>query len=500
MALDFLIQALATTFEPINFLTLIVSVFFGLLVGMLPGLTSTMAVALLTGLTFSLSKETALVSLIGVYVGSISGGCQSAILLNIPGTPASAATAMDGYPLSRQGKAGLAIFLAAGASALGTIISVICVLTLTPFLSTIGLSFQTYEFFLLALFGIVICGNLASGGDSLKGWMSGFLGLIISQVGLDTVGAYPRFSFGILNLKAGIQLIPMMIALFGFPEIIRSFKKETKKVMPATKLNISEGLPILLKNGFAIIRSSLMGVFVGIIPGVGEDVGGWLSYWASKTVSKKPEEFGKGSYTGVISSEAGNNACVGGAIIPVLSLAVPGSTSAAVLLAAFWMHGYRPGPLLMRETPEFLYQISVFLLISSVAMFFIALLVSKITVKILSIKKEALMPIIFVFCGIGSYVIRGNFFDINIMFIFGIAGFLLSYAKFPAAPFLLGVVLGNMADSNLRRALKLSEGSLAPFFTRPISLFFVIVIAFLVISQLKFFKRIVAKFRKERSA
>ncbi len=500
MALQYLAEALMILFTPINFSTLILAVFFGLLVGMLPGLTSTMAVALLTGLTFSLSKNTALISLIGVYVGSISGGCQSAILLNIPETPASAATAMDGFPLSQHGKAGLAIFLAAAASALGTILSVLCVLTLTPSLSTVGLKFQTYEFFLLALFGIVICGNLASGGDALKGWMSGFLGLIISQVGLDTVGAYSRFSFGILNLKAGIQLIPMMIALFGFPEILRSFMKEDRKILATTKFNIAEGLPILLKNSIAIIRSSLIGVFVGIIPGVGEDVGGWLSYWASKTTSKHPDEFGKGAYAGVISAEAGNNACVGGAVIPVMSLAVPGSTSAAVLLAAFWMHGFRPGPLLMRETPEFLYQISIYLLMSSIVMFFIALFVSKFTVKILSLKKETLMPIIFTFCVIGSFVIRGNFFDIKLMFIFGIMGFLLSYAKFPAAPFLLGVVLGNMADSNLRRALRLSKGSLMPFFTRPISLFFVIVIAFLIISQFKFFKSFIAKFKKERVA
>lgn len=490
MAVNYLLQAMQIVMSPINFLTLIISVFFGLIVGMLPGLTSTMAVALLTGLTFSLSKETAIVSLIGVYVGSISGGCQSAILLNIPGTPASAATAMDGHPLSKQGNAGLAIFTATAASALGTIISVVCVLTLTPFLSGVGLKFQTYEFFLLALFGIVICGNLASNGDPLKGWMAGFMGLLVAQVGLDTVGAYSRFSFGVLNLKAGLQLIPMMIALFGFPEILRSFQKDEGNILEMTKMNIKEGLLLIKKNIATIVRSSLIGVFVGIVPGVGEDIGGWLSYWATKTLSKKPEKFGKGAYEGVISAESGNNACVGGAVIPVLSLAVPGSTSAAVLLAAFWLHGYRPGPLLMSETPEFLYQVAIYLFVSSIAMFFLALLVSKITVKILSLKKETLMPSIFVFCVLGSYVIRGSFFDIKVMFIFGIIGFLLSYAKFPAAPFLLGLVLGNMADSNLRRGLKLSDGSLLPYITRPICLFFVIVIACLILSQFGVFNKL----------
>lgn len=219
----------------------------------------------------------------------------------------------------------------------------------------------------------------------------------------------------------------------------------------------------------------------------------WLSYWATKTFSKTPEKFGKGAYEGVISAETGNNACVGGAVIPVLSLAVPGSTSAAVLLAAFWLHGYRPGPLLMSETPEFLYQISIYLLLSSVAMFFLALLVAKFTVKILSLKKETLMPIIFVFCVLGSFVIRSNFFDLKVMFVFGIIGFLLSYAKFPAAPFLLGLVLGNMADSNLRRGLKLSRGSLLPYLTRPICLFFVVVIAVLILSQFGVFKKLFKK-------
>jgi len=499
MALQYLLQALQSAFSPINLLTLIISVTFGLIVGMLPGLTSTMAVALLTGLTFSLSKETAIISLMGVYVGSISGGCQSAILLNIPGTPASAATAMDGYPLNKQGKAGLAIFLATAASALGTIISVICVLSLTPFLSGIGLKFQSYEYFLLALFGVIICGNLASNGDALKGWIAGLVGLLIAMVGLDTIGAYPRFSFGMLNLKAGLQLIPLMIALFGFPEILKVFRKSQEQISGMTPLNIKEGIAILKKNIVNIIRSALIGVFVGIVPGVGEDVGGWLSYWATKSTSKKPEGFGKGEPAGVIAAETGNNSCIGGAIIPVLSLAVPGSTSAAVLLAAFYLHGYRPGPLLMTDSPNFLYEISIYLLLASIVMFIVALVVARFTVKILSLKKETLIPIIFVFCIIGSFLVRGNYFDIKLMFVFGFIGFLLMYVKLPAAPLLLGMVLGTMGDSNLRRALKLSGGSIVPFFTRPISLFFVIVILFLILSQFGIFKKLFKKKEKNEA-
>ena len=475
--------------DPLNFGILVLSTFVGLVMGMLPGLSATMAIALLTGITYSLPGTTALISLVAVYVGSISGGCQSAILLNIPGTPASAATASDGFPLANQGKAGLGIFLATSASCIGTLLSVVCVLTLTPILTSISLKFGSWEFFLLAIFGVVICGNLTSKGNAVKGWVGGLLGLLVSQVGLDTVSAYPRFSYDNANLMGGLQLIPIMIGLFGFPEIINAFKKSESKIMKMSPLDVWEGVKILARNKVAMIRSSLIGVGVGIIPGVGEDVGGWLSYWATKSNSKDPESFGKGNPDGIVSAETGNNACIGGAIIPVMSLAVPGSAPAAVLLAAFMMHGYRPGPLLMTETPEFLYQICVFLAVSAVVMWALALGIARFTVKILGIKKELLMPIIYVLCVVGAYVINNTIFDIKVMFVFGILGFFLAAMNYPAAPFLLGVILGPMADSNLRRALTISEGSIMPMLERPICWVFLIMIVGLLLSQTGLFKK-----------
>ena len=475
--------------DPLNFGILVLSTFVGLIMGMLPGLSATMAIALLTGITYSLPGTTALISLIGVYVGSISGGCQSAILLNIPGTPASAATASDGFPMANQGKAGLAIFLATSASCIGTLLSVVCVLTLTPVLTSISLKFGSWEFFLLAIFGVVICGNLTAQGNAIKGWIGGLLGLIVSQVGLDTLSAYPRFSYDNASLMGGLQLIPIMIGLFGFPEIINAFKKSESKIMKMSPFDVWEGVKILAHNKVAMIRSSLIGVGVGIIPGVGEDVGGWLSYWATKSNSKDPGSFGKGNPNGIVSAEAGNNACIGGAIIPVMSLAVPGSAPAAVLLAAFMMHGYRPGPLLMTETPEFLYQICIFLAVSAVVMWLLALCIARFTVKILGIKKELLMPIIYVLCVVGAYVINNTIFDIKVMFVFGILGFFLSSMHYPAAPFLLGVILGPMADSNLRRALTLSEGSIMPMLDRPICWIFLIMIVGLILSQTGLFKK-----------
>lgn len=493
MALQYLVTAIATVFTPANLVALIASSAAGLIMGVLPGLSATMAVALLTGLTYNLSTQTALISLLGIYVGAISGGCQSAILLNIPGTPASASTALDGHPLAMEGKGGLAIFLATTSSCLGTIISVIFVLTLTPLLTSLALEFTSWEFFLLSIFGILICGAITAQGKAVKGWISGVIGLLVAQVGLDTVDTFPRFCYGNVNLMATIQLIPVMIGLFGFPEIVRAFgAKDGGEVLQMTKFKMRDGFKTIGKNIGALVRSACIGVGVGIIPGVGEDVGGWLSYWASKSSSKDPEKFGKGEVKGVISAETGNNACIGGAIIPVLSLAVPGSAPAAVLLAAFLMHGYRPGPLLTTESPDFVYNVGIYLIFASISMWIVAQILSKAIVRVLKVNKKILMPIIFCLCIIGSYLINYNLFDVKVMFVFGIVGLLLSYMDCPSAPFLLGVILGPMTDSNLRRALRLSDGSFAPMFHRPICIIFLIVIILMILSQLGVFRKIKA--------
>ncbi len=500
MATDYLIAALITVCSPYNLIVLVLSTASGLLMGMLPGLSATMAIALLTGLTYNFPTQSALISLLGVYVGAISGGCQSAILLNIPGTPASAATALDGFPMAQRGEGGLAIFLATTSSCLGTFISVIFVLTLTPVLTQFALKFTSWEFFLLSIFGIMICGSITSKGNALKGWMSGIIGLLIAQVGMDTLDTFPRFSYGNVNLMSTIQLIPVMIGLFGFPEIVKSFvKDEQVKDIGITKFEPKKGFKLIGKHIVAIIRSAAIGVGVGIIPGVGEDTGGWLSYWASKENSSDQESFGKGNPLGIISAEAGNNACIGGAIIPVLSLAVPGSAPAAVLLAAFLMHGYRPGPLLMSESPSFVYNVCVYLMFASVAMWLIALIISHGTVRLLGLKKKILMPIIYTLCVIGAYLIHYNMFDVKIMFVFGMIGILIMNLDMPAAPFLLGVILGPMADSNLRRGLKLSNGSLLPIIQKPICIFFLLIIIFMILQQVGVIDSLLSKRKKNGS-
>ncbi len=496
MVWDYIAAAFSVVFTPYGFIALTISVFLGLIFGMLPGLTATMAVALLTGLTYSFDGPLAVMVLIGVYIGAISGGCQSAILINIPGTPASAATAVDGYPLARQGKGGLAIFVSNISSFSGTMLSVLYLILFTPLLTSAALKFNSHEMFLLAVFGIVICGNLTSGGRPIKGWISGFVGLLISQVGRDTVGSFARFTFGNMNLTGGISLLPVMIGLFGFPEIVNAFSAAKRALVKSQKYSAKEGFAIYRRNWLNVLRSSVLGAIMGAIPGVGEDTGGWLSYWAQKKSSRNPEMYGKGCIDGVVSSETGNNAAIGGAIIPVLSLAIPGSAPAAVLLAAFWMHGYRPGPLLMTDTPEFLYYVVVFMVVSSLLMWLIASNMSKLTVRVLQIDQRILMPAIFVCCVIGAFVVNNRVFDVKLMFVFGLIGVAMSYMKYPSAPFLLGVILGNMADENLRRALILHNGSIAPFFTRPISIFFIVFILALVLPQFAFFRNMTAPVKK----
>jgi putative tricarboxylic transport membrane protein len=307
------------------------------------------------------------------------------------------------------------------------------------------------------------------------------------MVGLDGLHGYPRFSFNNTDIMAGFSLIPIMIGLFGFPEIVAAFKRSRQVVGQLSRVDYREGTRTLIKNWENIIRSIFIGVVVGIIPGVGEDTAGWLSYWAAKLRSKTKNLFGKGNPEGVVAAETGNNACIGGAIIPILSLAVPGSAPAAVLMAAFWLHGLRPGPLLMSETPDFLYTIAIYMVASSFIMWALALVISRFTVRILRVSPQKLMPVVYLFCVVGAYVINERLFDVWIMFAFGFVGLFLVHMKFPAAPFLLGVILGPMADTNLRRALTL-DGSLWPFVTRPICLFFVIGIALMILAQLGLFQ------------
>ncbi|MDR2433138.1 MAG: tripartite tricarboxylate transporter permease [Treponema sp.] len=464
----------------------------GIIIGMLPGLTATMGVALLTTLTFSMNANDAILILICMYIGSIYGGSRSAILLNIPGTPANAATTVDGFPLSKMGLAGKAISIATTGSFLGSMMGMLTMALFTPLIGTIALKFQSYEFFWFAIFGIIICGNLTAPKDPLKGWIAGFLGLFVAMVGMEGIHAYVRYSFGSLNLASGIALIPAMVGAFGFAEII-SVMRHTKFEVVKTEIHhLFPPWREVAKYWKTIIRSGVLGTLIGAVPGVGEDIAAWVSYDLAKR-GAKPEEakkFGKGSIEGLLAAETGNNACVPGAIIPVLTLAVPGSAPAAVLLGAMLIHGVRPGPLIMMEFPSFIYEVTAMTLLATVAMFILGLLMVKSLVRVLLIPRQKLMPIVFTLCVVGSFALQARLFDVSIMIVFGILGFLLREMDYPMAPLVLGIILGDILDKNLRRALIISDGSLAPFFTRPICLGLFIITMLIIISRLPINSRI----------
>ncbi len=467
----------------------------GIIVGMLPGLTATMGVALMTTLTFKMEASNAVLILVCMYVGAIYGGSRSAILLNIPGTPANAATAVDGYPLAKQGRAGRAIGIATTGSFIGSVIGMLMLAFFTPIIGNFALKIHSPEFTWLAIFGIVICGNLTAPKDPLKGWIAGFAGLFVAMIGMEGMHAHIRFAFGTVALSGGIALLPAMVGAFGFAEIITIMKHPKYEVV---KTKIERVIPKFsdIKRYFkTIVRSGVVGTFIGAIPGVGEDIAAWVSYDMAKRSSKEGDKFGTGVVEGLIAAETGNNACVAGAMIPVLSLAIPGSAPAAVLLAAMFIHGIRPGPLIMLEFPEFVFQVVAMVLLASTAMLILGLSMVRTLVKVLLVPREKLMPIVFILCVVGAFAIQQRIFDVGVMVVFGVIGYYMREMDYPVAPLVLGIILGKILDDNLRRALTLSDGSIIPFFTRPICTVLAIITLLTIFSRMKWFQKLTGSVR-----
>lgn len=458
----------------------------GLIIGALPGLTATMGIALLTGLTYKFPIEYTFSILMGIYVGGIYGGSISAILLNIPGTASAAATALDGHELAKQGKAETAIKLTRAASIVGTLIGVIALAVLAPPLTKIALMFTSPEYFMLALFGVMICGSIVSMDIPLKGWIGGLLGLLVACIGSDALMGASRFDFGVTALMGGVSLIPAMIGFYAIPEVIKAFVRTEKYTIEDVKDKNKEKIrifPLITKNLRLIVQSALIGIGVGALPGVGEDVAAWVSYDTAQKTSKTPEKFGTGSYEGAIAPEVANNAAIGGATIPLLTLAVPGSPPAAVLLGAFMIHNIKPGPMIMRENPTFIYHIAALILLAIIALWVVGLVLAKPMSKILKVPTVYLMPIVTALSVIGAYALNIRAFDIIVVFVFGILGYILDKMQYSAAPIVLGLILGRMIDENFRRSLIVSSGDFMIFLTRPISLLFFAIIIFTIYRQ-----------------
>lgn len=467
----------------------------GIAVGSLPGLTATMGVALLTTLTYSLPREAAILVLICMYVGAIYGGSRSAILLNIPGTPASAATTLDGFPLAKQGRAAYAMSVATTGSTLGTLVGIVMLVALAPALSDLALKFGSFEYFWLAVFGVLISGQLTSGTTPVKGYIAGILGLMVAMIGSEGIHAHVRFSFGFDQLNGGIGLIPAMVGAFGFAEVLMVMWQPKAQVV-RSEGEKGAGLPRFMeawKYRVTVLRSGIIGTLVGLIPGVGEDIGAWASYAAAKRKSKERDQFGKGSIEGLTAAETGNSAVVPGALIPALTLAVPGSAPAAVLIAALFIHGIRPGPMIMIEQPDFIYLVAVMLFFATVAIFIFGISLAPVFEFVLRVPRERLMPVVFTLCVIGPYALTQRIFDIWVMVFFGFLGFALRRLGYPMPPLVLGIILGDLLDKNLRRGLTLSDGDLSPFFTRPFSMVFVALIVFTIMAGIPVIRRQVGR-------
>ena len=358
--------------------------------------------------------------------------------------------------------------IATTGSVMGTLIGMFFLAWFTPLLGDLALKFGAYEFFWLAVFGVIISATL-SGGDPLKGWISGITGLFIATIGQDGIHAYERFSFDNRDLAGGFALVPALVGAFGFAEVLVAMKERR----PVPQINpfdtVIPKVMDVLRYWKTILRSGVIGTFIGIVPGVGEDVAAWSSYAAAKRASKEKEKFGKGSIDGLMAAETGDNACVPGAIIPVLTLQVPGSAPAAVLMAAMLIHGVKPGPMIMIESPQFVYDVVAMMMIATIGIFIYGLVLTKLLVQVLRVPTTIIVPMLFVLCVVGTYALSSRLFDVWPMLLFGVLGYVLRKYQFPVAPLVLGIVLGDLMEKSLRRGLVLSDGDLLPFISRPIS-------------------------------
>ncbi len=464
----------------------------GIIVGILPGLSATLVIALLTTLTIKLPANNAILVLICSYVGALYGGSRTAILLNIPGTAANAASCADGFALAQRGEAGRAIGIATSGAFMGTLFGVLCLAAFTPSLAEVALSFGAYEFFWLALFGVTMSGTIV-GNDPLKGWLMGALGLFVAQIGQEGLYAYDRFTFGWDELSGGISLIPALVGAFGLAEILITLADPVEKKLIELKDSVLPRFREVFQYWRTVLRSGVIGVLTGLLPGVGEDSGAWMSYAAAKAASREKELFGKGSIDGLMAAETGDMASIPGHIIPALALGIPGSAPSAVLMAAMIIHGIQPGPMMLIQHPHFVYEVVAMTSLATVTILIFGLFLVKPLLLILRIRHTVLMPVIFLLCTVGAFASASRLFDIYAMLAIGIGAFFLRRRGYQMAPFVLGLVLGPLLDKSLRRGLVLSDGNVAPFFTRPICMAFASVTLFTMLLYIPAFKATVGR-------
>jgi len=490
--LHYLATGFSIALTPTNLLYCFIGTLIGTLVGVLPGIGATVSIAILTPISVGLGPTTALIMLAGIYYGAMYGGSTTAILINIPGEAASVATTLDGYQMARQGRAGPALGMSAIASFVAGTLSLVLLMILATPLASYALAFGPPEYFSLMALGLTIVVSLA-GKSMAKGLLAGLLGMLLSTIGLEPVTGQNRFTFNNVNLMAGIDFVAVVVGLFAIPEVLENMEGATLEVYETKLKNLFPTLEDWRRSAGAMIRSTLIGFFIGVLPGSSGAVAAFMAYDVEKKVSKHPEKFGKGAIEGVAASEGANNAAVSGAMVPLLSLGIPVSAPMAVLLGAFMIHGLKPGPMLFEKSPEFVWALIASMYVGNVLLLILNLPLVGLWAQLIRVPYPFLAPGILVLCLIGAYGIRNSFFDVGIAFAMGILGYGMRKLEYPTAPVVLGLILSPMLESALRQSLTISKGSLAIFVVRPISLVLLFLTAVSILAS------IYSRRRKRRS-
>ena len=483
MIIENIIVAFGAVLTGKTLLLMLVGVAGGLIAGAIPGFTIAMAVVLTLPFTFSMPPEQGLATMVSVMVGGLSGGLMAGILTGIPGTPSSVATTFDGFPMARRGEPGLALGIGVWSSFCGGMISAVCLVTLAPQLARVGLEFQPWDYFMLVMFALTITASLA-GKHLVKGLIAGAVGLLVRTIGEDEAAGMARFDFGTESLLQGFDFIAVLIGLFAFSQLLSDVRdpKLARKSLSdkgAVKVRIEHRRAIaeIAKRWTVVVRSSLIGVFTGILPGAGGSVANILAYDQAKKASKTPEKFGTGIPEGIIAPESSNNAVEGGALIILMALGIPGDVTAAVMLGALLIHDVVPSPSFIADEPVLAYSIFIAFFLATFMMVGLQSFMLRVFVLATKIRMYVLASIILGFCGIGVFALNNVTFDLWTLLWFGILGFAMRQLGFPLAPMILGVVLGNIAELNLARAMAISD-DITPFFTRPWALFFLVIALF----------------------
>ncbi len=464
-------QAFGMVFDPYNIVVMLGASLFGLFVGAVPGLTATMATALLVPVTFFMAPIPAIAAMVTATAMAIFSGDIPGCLLRMPGTPASAAYTDEAYAMTKKGLAEVALGAGLVFSAVGGLFGTAVLMVAAPTLAEFALKFSSFEYFWLVLMGLT-CAVFISSDKPLKGLITLFLGLLIACVGLGNPAAFPRFTFGNTDLLGGIGMVPLMIGAFAVSEIIRYVVDTAPQalIVDAKIGNVFKGMwALAVKYPTQILRGSVLGTIVGALPGAGADIAAWMSYAMSKKFSKEPEKFGTGHVEGIVESGSANNSALAGAWIPALVFGIPGDSITAIVIGVLYMKNMNPGPTLFTTNPQNIYAVYLLFIIANLIMLPLGYLCIKVAKGILKVPRDVLMPVILLFCVVGAFAINNTGFDIGVMLVAGVVAYLLEANGFPITPLILGVVLGGMLEENLVSSLIKSDGNVLAFFGRPIA-------------------------------